>query len=1022
MLKGVIYIYTTMSSYPKILVSNANNNNSLNGNVLTSLTLPPLNNGGVFYNGSYYLVGANAVVQSPDAINWSPTPTVISGMSTISNFAWNTPFKGTSSIKPLTIACGEGNNTLAYSKDGIYWNGIGKNIFTTRANKAIWNGVLWAAVGTGGFWVATSYDGITWTGRDKTLMTEGYDIAWNGSVFVAAGHGGQTPLVASADGVNWYGIPSSSPIFSIAASSISWTGKAWVAYGSGGNTTAVSNSADAWLWNATSQQNLAITDASSVFWQTGYPQVDTSNITASSIFSDSYSAYNACDNSMNSMSSTEWRSLSGSYDITTGINTSSIITIYNHSLTVSGEWIQIKNDKPIIANYYHLSWYIDNPTQSGYAIPKEYYLLGSNDGSTWNDIDYNIINHTSNNDVDVNISQNPYFVNFKNISSNRKAYQYYRLVIPSILPGNTDFVRISEFDIFQANPSTTHLNRFIKPIITKTHVLHPTSIIPFSEMVGKQTIYQITDLQCNPIQNTVINNGNPINCIINGAGSEFITSTCFDGENLIVTPMTGNILYMSNNSLNTNLLFDVSINGTLFTKNITGNVYSSCFNGQRIILAGTGGHVITYSCSLDKSPNAVFYPSVNANNLFTSVYGVSSNPGYGFVYSPNRIYFDAGEKVSIVTPKSYSKNLVNNTNISMNLINSSILHQVTFPNSSYIFSLLGSVGPIGVTGNTGNAPTGPTGPHGVTGPDGSIGPKGLMGISPTGTVGYTGPTGEMGYKGITGVAGHIGNKGLMGHVGLPGEIGPTGERGDTNYESWILIGNSGSAYINNNVSLGTNISTTTIDISGNMNDSGLLIANRLQTGAITSNTVGIANISSNSCVLDVSGNVLISDSLFVNKQPESTSQNNYIVDVSGASRVFSLYSNKNYSYVFLPTAINTNNVVVDYSIGDSFMVDGSSTITDNFSCIVNNLPIDKLPFASFNIVLIINYTNTNIDRYYCNSLVINGTTYYPNFNGGNPTAITGFNLATNTYIQKFSIICVNSSIWKLFCESENYSS
>ena len=119
-----------MSYYPKILVSNTNNNNSLNGNTLTSLTLSSsTSNGGVFYNGSYYLVGANAVIQSPDAKNWSSTPSVISGMSTISNFAWNTPFKGASSIKPLTIACGEGNNTLAYSQDGIYWNGIGKSIF-----------------------------------------------------------------------------------------------------------------------------------------------------------------------------------------------------------------------------------------------------------------------------------------------------------------------------------------------------------------------------------------------------------------------------------------------------------------------------------------------------------------------------------------------------------------------------------------------------------------------------------------------------------------------------------------------------------------------------------------------------------------------------------------------------------------------------------------------------------------------------------------------------------------------------
>jgi hypothetical protein len=2592
-----------MSYYPKILVSNTNNNNSFKGNILTSLTLPTSSSGAVFYNGSYYLVGGNAVIQSPDAINWSSNPAVISGMSTISNFAWNTPFKGTPSIKPLTIACGEGNNTLAYSQDGIYWNGIGKSIFTTRANKAVWNGVLWTAVGTGGFWVATSYDGITWTGRDQTLMTEAYDIAWNGSVFVAAGYGGTTPLVSSVDGFNWYGISSSAPIFSIGASSISWTGKAWLAYGSGGNTTAVSNQIDASLWNATSPQNLAIMDASSIFWQTGYPQVDTSNITSSSIFSQTYGAYRACDNSMNITTSTEWRSNSGTYDTTTGVNKSAIVTTYNGSLTASGEWIQIKNDKSIVAKYYHVSWYIDNSSQQGYAVPREYYLLGSNNGSTWNRIDYNNINYTllttttsttvtnniinlmewykfettdvsgfrianyasgipiydaslsvsnlisttnykigsgalslsssllsalsasgqyvdispvsatsstnmtfsfwanlpststgynpffsigngqgnnvlefgsvggvltindisgttvgtpsfnnytnpwttiisnlsgvafsadstkmvccsftanfmyfstynygswssisqlassitmptaivlsadgnrgvistwsgllyfftwngtsystltsttdtttrsyrgldltpdgkrlvvatnaqgifyadwngtnygaliqiiaaggknylgvaisydgyklayteeatavvtystwngsnnytgatvisnttlaagsnsralrfssdsnilyfsqknngtaslyytrwtgtgystftavssssvpinmdlwglwvtpsndiyvgnysdgkiykttvtipnvtqlsniynspvndaswrhyilfinstgtytlyingilvytssglvfpqsiarttgyigksinhaygyfngaiddfllynralsqteinnislttisqttnlikwytfettdvnglrianyssgtpvydasfsvsnlisttnykigsgalslsssllsaltasgqyvnispipttsytnitcafwanlpststgynpffsigngqgnnvlefgsvggtltinsisgtavgtpsfsnfttpwssypwssvsgykaviamaissdatkivwsnyttgfmyfstynsassswsaisqtlgatiaqasgialtadgtrgvittfagvlyfftwngsnystytqtlepssskiyelidltpdgrrlvvttfggvsyyadwngtnygtlipildttsrnhmaisisydgnklayisldgfiyystwngsnytigsqinsislgnaargirfssdsnilyysttqnatasvfyttwngtsynntltavpssvipasfdsrgfciaANNDIYVsdyltgvvykttvtipnvsqlsniynspvndaswrhytlsidstgtyrvyingiliytsssglvfpqsiarttgyigksinhaygyfngqidefllynralsqteinnisltsisqstfikwykfettdvsglrianyssgtpvydasfsvsnlistanykigsgalslsssllsaltasgqyvnispipttsstnitwafwanlpststgynpffsigngqgnnvlefgsvggtltinsisgtavgtpsfsnytnpwssypwtaitgdkgligmamsgdakkivwcsywanstmyfstynsassswssissvstspftltnpsgialsadgtrgviatwsgllyfftwngstystftqtleatsrsyrlidltpdgkrlvvainggliyyadwngtnygaliqtlnttsdywtsiaisydglklayvsygtriiqystwngtnytagtginsttipndgralrfssdsnilfytvlwsstatlyytawngttynntltavpttaiptttssgaskfdpwglwvtpnndiyvsdfitgvvykttvtipnvsqlsniynspvndgnwrhytlsidstgtykvyingiliytsfsglvfpdsiartgyigksinhtygyfngaiddfllynralsqteitsvslstsynitNTSQNPYFVKFKNLSSNQTAYQYYRLVIPSIIPGAIDYTRISEFDIFQENQNTTVLNRFIKPILTKTHVLHPTSIIPFTSSVGKQTIYQITDLQCNILGNTIINNGYLTNNIINGAGSQMITSSCFDGQNLIVTPMTGNVLYISNNSLNTNLLFDTSINGTLFTKNITGNVYSSCFNGQRIILGGTGGNVITYSCSLDKSPNAVFNPSINANNLFTSVYGVSSNPGYGFVYSPNRIYFDPGEKVSIVTPKSYNKNLVNNTSISMNLTNSSILQQVTLPTASYLISLLGPPGPTGIVSNGGIGSTGSTGPSGSTGPTGSIGPTGTIGASPQGMTGFTGSTGAIGPTGAIGTTGRSGSTGPTGQRGSTGTTGPTGERGYTNYQSWVLTGNAGSAYVTGNVSLGANMSTTNLDISGNMKISpGLLIANRVKMRTLTSNTMAIRkniNVNQPRRVLDISGNVLIKKSLLINKQPNnSVPPNNYIVDVSGESRVFSLYSNKNYSYVFLPTAINANNVVVNYSIGDTFIVDVSSTITDNFACIVNNLPIQKLPFASFNIVLIINYTNTNIDRFYCNSFIINGTTYYPNFNGGNPTAITGLNLATNTYIQKFSIVCVNSSIWKLFCESENYTS
>ena len=218
-------------------------NNNYNSFASSTLTLSSQNSA-IIYNGTNYLVGGNAIISSPDGITWTQTPTTIANMTVIKNFAWNSPHLGNPIIKPLTIACGDGTNTLAYSQDGIYWKGLGNSVFSIRSNKAVWNGILWVAVGYGQYWVASSYDGINWFGRDSTLMTEAYDVAWNGTVFVAAGYGGQTPLCASADGIVWYGIANAAPIFSIQASAITWTGKAWIAYGSGGNTTAYSISQD----------------------------------------------------------------------------------------------------------------------------------------------------------------------------------------------------------------------------------------------------------------------------------------------------------------------------------------------------------------------------------------------------------------------------------------------------------------------------------------------------------------------------------------------------------------------------------------------------------------------------------------------------------------------------------------------------------------------------------------------------------------------------------------------------------
>jgi hypothetical protein len=45
----------------------------------------------------------------------------------------------------------------------------------------------------------------------------------------------------------------------------------------------------------------------------------------------------------------------------------------------------------------------------------------------------------------------------------------------------------------------------------------------------------------------------------------------------------------------------------------------------------------------------------------------------------------------------------------------------------------------------------------------------------------------------------------------------------------------------------------------------------------------------------------------------------------------------------------------------------------------------------------------------------------PNFNGGNPTAVFSYSSMTNTYIQQFSLIVINSSIVKIFCNSTTYN-
>jgi len=987
-------------------------NNNYNSFASSTLTLSSQNSA-IIYNGTNYLVGGNAIISSPDGITWTQTPTTIANMTVIKNFAWNSPHLGNPIIKPLTIACGDGTNTLAYSQDGIYWKGLGNSVFSIRSNKAVWNGILWVAVGYGQYWVASSYDGVNWFGRDSTLLTEAFDVAWNGTVFVAAGYGGQTPLCASADGIVWYGIASAAPIFSIQASAITWTGKVWLAYGSGNNTTAYSVSQDAWNWQPTPTPNMAITSATSIFSiRGGYPVTDLSAVISSSKFSTSYSAYLACDNSMNPTNTTEWRSNAATYNATTGLNTNLTTTTFyytssiNSISNVSGEWIQIDASATVVPIYYHISWYLDIAS-SYYTIPNQWYLLGSNDTFTWTLLDYFKYAGTT---APTNTTNFPYLINLRNISYNTTAYRYFRVVIPSIFPnGSLTFARISALDIYYANASSLTLSRFLKPIVTPTHVLFQTNIIPFSTATGPQTVYQITDLYGSLVSGSLtqsINNGYNTTNVIKGAGNNPITSCTFDGQYLITTPMQGNICYMNTQSVNTNLNFDISLNGATFVTNISGNVYTSTFNGQRLILGGTsgggggggggGGNVITYGPTLYNNPTTSFASTINANSLFTNVYGLASNPGYGPLYIPNRIYFSPGEKISIVAPKAYNQALTNSTTISMNMNNYNVIQNITLPSITIINGLLGPTGAVGSNGIMGSmSMTGPTGPTGITGQYGSTGP--------------TGQTGQMGITGPVGVDAWIMNS----------------------MNSMNSINNSyGPIYTTGNVGINTPTPQYPLDISGIMSDKGTICASAVKIMA-NANIIGnlvvgktSVNATTTNVKCDVSGN-LTANALLINKYNATfpqTTNNNYIVDISGSARIQNIYANTIYKYVYTPVVIDTSYITIDYNVSDEYYIDIANTVTSNFSCIVQNFPFGRCSGHVINITLYLNYTNnTNFTRYYCNQLIINGQTYVPNFNGGNPTAVFSYSSMTNTYIQQFSMIVINSSIVKIFCNSTTYN-
>jgi hypothetical protein len=160
----------------------------------------------------------------------------------------------------LWVAGGQGTNTLAYSSDGEIWYGLGNDIFEYARDFA-WNGTRWVAVGQGPNTLAHSSDGKIWYGLGNDIFSYAFGVTWNGTLFVAGG-GGENTLAYSSDGLTWYGLGKN--IFTIWASKAAWNGTQWVAAGAGTNTLAYSS--DGMTWNGLGYVVAGMHDGWGVAW------------------------------------------------------------------------------------------------------------------------------------------------------------------------------------------------------------------------------------------------------------------------------------------------------------------------------------------------------------------------------------------------------------------------------------------------------------------------------------------------------------------------------------------------------------------------------------------------------------------------------------------------------------------------------------------------------------------------------------------------------------------------------------
>ena len=238
---------------------------------------PPTTNS----NGIFSYTSSNAAVATIDGsmvtINGLGTTTITAVQSSTANFisATTSGILAVMDKVPLSIAVGQGGNTIATSTDlGLTWTGQGATTFTTSgygvAGPATYD-VSSVAVGVyisvGTFGISTSPDnGITWESRGSanfSTIINGVGYGKDGSgnnLFVIVGQSSGNNIATSTDGITWTGRGTFFDHYGVSVAygkdgsgNGLWVG---IGYGNGGINSATSSNGITWTGSTISAINI----------------------------------------------------------------------------------------------------------------------------------------------------------------------------------------------------------------------------------------------------------------------------------------------------------------------------------------------------------------------------------------------------------------------------------------------------------------------------------------------------------------------------------------------------------------------------------------------------------------------------------------------------------------------------------------------------------------------------------------------------------------------------------------------
>lgn len=205
---------------------------------------------GIVYGGGKWVAGVSGTYKlaySTDGMNWSATTNgdtifIYAGRCNAVAYGNSMWVAGGYSTDML-----EGNNTVAYSTDGMTWtvSTSGSNILIDSCKAVAYGNGLWVAGGAGTNTLIYSEDGMAWTTSTNgiSILYDCLTVAYGNGMWVAGGAGTYN-LAYSADGITWTGSTSGTSIFTSSCQAVSYNGK-WIA-GGPGSTVAYSTDGITW--------------------------------------------------------------------------------------------------------------------------------------------------------------------------------------------------------------------------------------------------------------------------------------------------------------------------------------------------------------------------------------------------------------------------------------------------------------------------------------------------------------------------------------------------------------------------------------------------------------------------------------------------------------------------------------------------------------------------------------------------------------------------------------------------------